>query len=405
MRQVLIVLGLYSLSCNCTVVLAQDNAELLARMKAMEERIQALEAELRTLKGQPPAPTAPAVAPQVSAAPPAGALPRYGGASAGSNIFNPDMAVIGTFVAAAGSGGLRPTPSIEMSEAEVALQAIVDPFARADFFLSFGERGVNLEEGYLTFTSLPGGLQAKAGKMRAAFGKVNTLHSHALPWIDRPLVTRNLLAGEEGISDAGLALSRILPAPGQVFLEATAQVYRGDTEELFQARRRSDVGAVGHLRGYRDISESTNVDLGVSYARGHSPLGPGLVNQLYGLDATLRWKPLRRSIYRSFIGRTELVWGRARQLNETSKPFGYYATGEYQLGRRWFLGGRFDRSDRLNEPQLRDTGGSILLTYRPSEFSRVRGQLRRTRYGEQVTANEFLFQLQYSIGAHAAHPF
>ena len=36
-----------------------------------------------------------------------------------------------------------------------------------------------------------------------------------------------------------------------------------------------------------------------------------------------------------------------------------------------------------------DTGGSLLLTYWPSEFSQIRGQLRRTRYGEGLTANEF----------------
>jgi hypothetical protein len=104
-------------------------------------------------------------------------------------------------------------------------------------------------------------------------------------------------------------------------------------------------------------------------------------------------------------------------------PFGYYVSVDYQLGRRWFLGGRFDRSERGNclptnpptttscNPFLpfstlaRDTGGSLLLTYWPSEFSQVRGQLRRTVYGEGLTANELLFQFQFSMGAHGAHPF
>ena len=129
------------------------------------------------------------------------------------------------------------------------------------------------------------------------------------------------------------------------------------------------------------------------------------MNQLYGLDATLRWKPLRRAIYRSFIARTEMVWGRAALPVGVSRPFGYYVSGDYQLRRRWWLGGRFDRSDRLADAALRDTGGSVLLTYRPSEFSQIRGQFRRTQYGEQATANEFLFQFMFSIGAHGAHPF
>src|SRR5213079_579517 len=95
---------------------------------------------------------------------------------------------------------------------EASFQAIVDPYARADFFISFGEEGVDLEEGFVTFPTLPCGLLMKAGKMRAAFGKVNTLHNHVLPWTDRPLVTGNLVGGEDGIDDAGISLARLIPA-------------------------------------------------------------------------------------------------------------------------------------------------------------------------------------------------
>jgi len=35
----------------------------------------------------------------------------------------------------------------------------------------------------------------------------------------------------------------------------------------------------------------------------------------------------------------------------------------------------------------------------------VRGEWRRTRYAEGRIANEVLFQLLFSIGAHGAHPF
>jgi len=45
------------------------------------------------------------------------------------------------------------------------------------------------------------------------------------------------------------------------------------------------------------------------------------------------------------------------------------------------------------------------LTYWPSEFSQIRGQLRRTSYADRLTANELLFQFQFSMGAHGAHPF
>ena len=46
-----------------------------------------------------------------------------------------------------------------------------------------------------------------------------------------------------------------------------------------------------------------------------------------------------------------------------------------------------------------------MVTFWPSEFSQVRGQFRRTRSAEGVTANEALFQFLFSIGAHGAHIF
>jgi hypothetical protein len=164
-----------------------------------------------------------------------------------------------------------------MHESEIGLQAIIDPYARGDFFVSFGEEGVDLEEGYITFTALPAGFVVKGGKMRSAFGKVNTLHNHVLPWIDRPLVTTNLVGGEDGIDDAGLSVQRIIPMPKGLFMEATAQVFRGDSGDdlspLFRASRASDVSTVEHLRTYKDLTESTNVDIGLSYARGHNDQG------------------------------------------------------------------------------------------------------------------------------------
>ena len=246
--------------------------------------------------------------------------------------------------------------------------------------------------------------------MRAAFGKINEFHNHTLPWIDRPLVAFNLLGGDlgeadTGIKDAGLSISRILPAPGDLFLEATAQIYRGDSGTLFQASRRSDVAAVGHLRAYYDLTEQTNLELGGSYARGHNDFGTDFITNVYGFDATLRWKPLRRAIYHSFIARTEMTWSRRDDPVGPQRAYGFFTSADYQLARRWFLGGRYDWSERGLDALEHDSGGSLVLTYWPSEFSGVRGQLRRTHYAEGTAANELLFQFLFTLGAHGAHPF
>ena len=188
-------------------------------------------------------------------------------------------------------------------------------------------------------------------------------------------------------------------------------MFRGDSGELFTSSKPGDLSYVGHVRGYQDINENTNIDLGASYARGHNASGVvdgsdlgRFVTQLGGVDATLRWRPLQRSIYHSFIGRSEVVWSNRQQPEGEQHSTGFYVSGDYQFARRWFSGARYDRSDRADSPAL-DSGQSLTLTYWPSEFSQVRGQYRRTRYAETETANEFLFQFQFSIGAHGAHPF
>ena len=393
------------------------------RLKALEERVKVLEAviaELRTARGPaaeaalvasaamlPATPAATAVA--TVGSPPQGApaaqLPTYGGASSAAKVLNPDISVIGDFLGSVGRNRARPVPSLEMHETEVGFQAIIDPYARGDVFISFGQEGVELEESYLTFTSLPKGFVAKVGKMRAAFGKVNTLHNHNLEWTDRPLVTENLVDGEEGISDAGFSVSHILPAPKGIFLEGTAQVYRGMSGELFSAPGKKDVAFVGNLRGYKDLTESTNLDLGFSYARGHNDAGPDLTTSLYGMDATLRWRPLRRAIYHSFLARAEFIWSQREQMPVTQKAFGLYTSAEYRLNRRWTIGGRFDRSGRAQDAGLTDNGFSALLTYWPSEFSQIRGQYRFARYAGGQDANELRFQFLFVLGAHGAHPF
>ena len=419
---VLITGGAADAQTTDTQALRQEIEQLRTELEAVQqqygERLSALEAKLGAAGASTPAAPAAAPEPTVEVPPgaagaggPGGSLPIYGATTAASKIFNPDIAVVGNFLGAAGTNRVNPRPALEMAESEASFQAIVDPYARADFFMAFGEEGVDLEEGFLTFPTVPGGLLVKVGKMKAAFGKVNTLHRHMIPWTDRPLVTDNLVGGEEGIADAGLSAARLISNPW-IFLEATGQVYRGDSDDVFRSSKRGDLSYVGHLRGYHDLTDDTNVDLGVSYARGHNPAGlvdeidqGRFVTDLWGVDATVRWRPLQRAIYNSILGRGEVIWSRREQFGGRERALGYYGSADYQFARRWFVGGRFDRSQRAEDAALRDSGGSLLFTYWPSEFSQIRGQYRHTRYAEGERANEFLFQFQFSIGAHGAHPF
>ncbi len=387
--------------------------DLEALSRQYGDRLTALETKLAELSGTPQvaaAPPAP-VTPDVPAWAAGGIGPTGAAPSAmGAKIFNPDMAVVGNALGAAGTNRVNPEPVLQLREAEISLQSAVDPYARADFFISVSAEGAALEEGFVTFPTLPLGMIMKVGKMKAAFGKVNTLHPHVLPWTDQPLAM-NLVGGEEGFNSAGISVAGLVPNPW-VFLEATGQVFRGDTPGVFQSSNGRDLSYVGHLRGYQDITESTNLDMGVSWARGRNPSSfvddvevGHFSTDLYGVDATFRWRPLQRAIYNSLLVRSEVFWSRRDQPSGLQDGRGFFVSGDYQLARRWFAGARVDRSVDPADVSLVDSGQSLLLTFRPSEFSLIRGQYRSTKYGSGDTANQFLFLFQFAIGAHGAHPF
>jgi hypothetical protein len=408
---------------------ARLKAELDAIRQQYDDRISQLEQRLNQLTGGPMAIDAPAAAsataPQEAAAAqpapaPVAATPQDATSApadqsssamlAGSSkVFNPDTSVIGNFLGTTGKNPFSTQPSMQLTEAELSLQAVVDPYARADFFLSATPEGLEVEEGYATFTSLPKQLLLKVGKMRAQFGKVNTLHTHAMPTADRPLVTNNLVGGEDGLSDSGVSLSKLIANPF-VYLEATGEVFAG-TGDVFQSSQRSRPTYVGHVRAYRDLSEDKNIDLGVSYAHGQTDdvaadQGLSLHKDLIGVDATFRYRPLRRAIYRRLNLRTELIWSRQQLPGSTeTTAFGVYGLGEYQFAQRWYAGARIDRSGRALDGSQIDNGGSIFLTFWPTEFAQLRGQFRHTSFAEGESANEGLFQVNFAIGAHGAHAF
>ncbi len=354
---------------------------------------------------EPPAPS-PTPTPALSApVEPGPAQPSPPAAAASPTYFNPAIAVIGNFLGIAGRNPVDDQPNLQLRESELSLQAVVDPYARADFFLSFSNEGVEVEEGFVTFLNLPGGVLLKVGKFKAQFGKVNLMHLHILPWADEPLPIVNLIGGEEGWSDAGLSLAKLIPLPGDTFSEVTAQVFRGDVENLFAAPSRSKLAVVGQYRAFRDLGDDHNLELGASFGRGFNGSTADATTTLKNAHLVYRWRPLQGGPYRSFILRSEYFWSRREQPGKTQSSQGFYVAGDYRLGRRWILGGRYEFSDRSDEAAARDRGEAVTLTFWPSEFSQVRGELRQRRYAGGISAHEALLQIQFSIGAHGAHTF
>src|SRR5690242_9544474 len=137
---------------------APDVAAMQQQIRDLQDRIISLEGQMRILKSaqpaagapaeavaQPSAPATPAQQMPVSAVTPAAeqTLTLGGAGGSAAKALNPDISVIGDFIGATGTGTVpalaqqQPFPSMQMHESEIGLQAIIDPSARGDFFITF----------------------------------------------------------------------------------------------------------------------------------------------------------------------------------------------------------------------------------------------------------------------------
>lgn len=358
--------------------------------------------------------------------------------------FLPDISAIGEFLGDFTSR--RSTQEtgrrLDIREVELAVQAAVDPYFRADIILGLSdEEGIAIEESYLTAIRLPGGLQGRLGRFHMPIGKLNTTHrAELLGNIEYPYVIQRFL-GPEAAKGTGVWLSGIF-APLGFYQEVQATVVDGigESEEGLVAETPSNATAAGlgyslRLRNYLDLSESSNLELSGSVATSRRPqpilcdgsicpevFGVSAANarqSVIGADVTFRWRPLQQGLYRSFMLQAEFM----RELNQESPPLpgiqgttvtyagpvrgfsGAYLFGRYQVGRRSFVGAR---GDWVEDPEADGEplrAASVFVQFFPSEFSKfVLGFERTMPRGQQAT-NRLLLQSTFAVGPHRPHPF
>lgn len=340
---------------------------------------------------------------------------QYSSSSAlqSSNILNPNLSVIGWFQGETKGLETEATPVFQFKEAEIAFQSVVDPYARADFFVAVeGEGEIELEEGYLSLFNLPANLFLKLGKFRANFGKFNRTHKPETAFADIPLMVEKYF-GNEGLTGSGVSLSYHLPNPWLLVNLDGEMFTMPETPALVPAERK-DLLYLARLSGYHDFTEALNLTLGSSYANGSAgqefdqilESSQTLRSQLYSLDFTLRWKNPRRAIYRSWFWQTEFLSNK-REISTISSIFsrGLFSHLEYQFARRWRLGGRYDWSESPLNDSEHEQGGLIYLTFTPSEFSLFSLQGKRVNKVGGETEDIGFFKVTFNLGPHGAHPF
>jgi hypothetical protein len=329
--------------------------------------------------------------------------------------FNPDISVIGDVLFHAGRNDENiEQDQFQFRELELAFGSPVDPYGRADFFIGIeeedGEWHPHVEEGYFTFDTLPYDLKARAGKFYSAFGKANQFHTHAMPWVDKPVTIKNFF-GEEGMSEAGAELSWLVPNPWNRYIELIFQAQNNGNEASFAADQSNDLMYVTHLKNFLDIDNDSSIEVGGSFATGtNAAAGGGHRTNLAGLDLTYKWRPAQQGLYKSLTSMNELLFSRKEQgADDTVNSHGLYSSLEYQFSRRWSIFGRYDYSQFPDDSKSHEDAFSAGLTFRQSEYCFWRLQYEHTEPGGGSTTNEsrdeLFLQLNFGIGPHRAHQY
>jgi hypothetical protein len=355
-------------------------------------------------KAGPPAGQAPAVsAPQAQGQAP-------GGSAFAHVLLLPDISAIGSFAGAydsfdvprlsprAGLYGPKDKPTALFDELELGLQSVVDPYGRADVFISFTPDGVSVEEAYFTTLTLPAGFQLRAGKLFSPFGRQNQQHPHTWDFVDAPLGSSRLLA-EDVLSGPGVDVSWLTPLPWFAELHLAGQSTSPDPGAVDPAERPT---AVARFLQYGSLGEATTVGLGVSAMRRSE--ATGAFRDVGGVDLYVKIRPPASRAYLALQG--ELFGRRFRNVEGGRADAGGYAQAVLRQDAYWAYGARYDDGPAAGEASPgRERRWSGIAIWYPTEFERVRLQLTYDRRPLGQDGVEALLGFEFIIGSHGAHPF
>lgn len=420
-------------------------AEIAAMKQAYERKIEQLESKVQTLETQQ-SQTAKKIA---SVEPSAGSIiPATSERRVSDNSFNPEIGVIlqGKYQSfseensefsgfAVGEEAERGKEGLGIDETELNFSANVDDKFRGNSTIALhehdGETEVEIEEAYIETISLPYGVQVKAGRFFSELGYLNSHHTHADDFADRPLPNRVFLDGNYG--DDGAQVSFVLPT--DFYSEIGGGIYRGDDFPSGGAEG-SSIGswtAYGRVGG--DIGANTSWRLGLSTLQTDGAERSGNEDNvtfdgdsgLYIADARMVYAPTGNNaeqeitlqgeyFLRDDDGTYEDIDAGTAVVPYDGKQSGWYAQGVYKFHPQWRVGARYSQlyaddaptglaGSALDHRGHNPRAVAFMADWTNSEFSRVRLQFNREELSRDQEDNQIILQYIMSMGAHGAHAY
>jgi hypothetical protein len=325
--------------------------------------------------------------PSAETAPPQAAGPR------GANLLNPEISATGDVRLVAEEGARGEAVAREF---EFAFQSALDPYSSTKIFLAASDEGVEIEEGYIYWTGLPGRLRLDLGKFRQQVGDLNRWHSHALPESEYPLVYQRYFS-EEGLAGVGFSLYTSLPfslggATHEVWLQGTS----AESDPLLGGSR--DLLFLGRLQNFWQLSRSTYAQVGVTGLGGNG--ADDLRSRMVGLDFRMTYRPPEAATRRDITFRAEGYRLHTDDLGITENRYGGFLDLSARLTRRWILGARYDHVEVPRGPDDTEWRITPNITWWQSEFVylRLEGEHRNTEL--EGSRNMLSLQAVWSMGPH-----
>lgn len=294
---------------------------------------------------------------------------------------------------------------LDLQEVELQFQADIDTNFTGWLFLGIekdettGEWGIEPEEAYVETTSVPHAI-IRVGKSYMPFGKQNQLHSHALTFIDQPLINETVF-GDERLNESGLGAMVLLPLPW--FSELSLYYTQGENELLFNSPENDNKAYLTRLANLFDLTDNLTLEGSLSGATGQHV--DNQATTLLGADLTLKWIPASTSTNKSFEWSSEFLQKDKKGVND-GKLSGLTSYLKYQFARQWYGQYRYDHQGLTRtSSQNIARRHAALLAYAPSEFSAIRMQVDTLSDGQVKSNNRVLLQFNMSIGAHPAHGY
>jgi len=329
--------------------------------------------------------------------------------------LNPEISLNGDLYGSIHSDNPRSENFIPR-EFEFTFVSALDPYARAKVFLTVEEDGgrievfpgdlgeadgaaVGVEEGYVEWVALPGGLRLKVGRFSQQFGQLNRWHSHALHFQSRSLPHLAFI-GEGALAQDGASVHWLLPTGGSGAYEATVELTRSRNEVLFGEAH--SLSYLGHMNAFWQLSPSTDLDLGLSALFGdYRDVDGRYDNRLFGAEMAFNWAPPQQSLYRGIVVRGGVMLSDPEAVRglRGESAWGIWSLAEIKLSQQWVAGGRYDWVENPEDPSESAWLASPTLTYWQSEYVRLRAEYDILGNPGKTT-RQFTLRITFAMGPH-----